>query len=182
MSFGHEKIRTTKAAEYSFMRNGDLVLRRGRSAESFAVLMLDKNRTYSHIGIVYIRNGIPYIIHVVPDRPGLVRSDPPEEFLSEKNASHYTIVRSDFEPVKLNAVAAQAWSFYSRKLAFDEQYDLASDNKLYCTELVIKAFNNSGIFFPDMVPQKLKLLVGSYAVIMPESFLANSHFTGIEAR
>lgn len=167
--------------DYTFLRNGDLVLRRGRSAESFVVYLFDNNRDYSHIGVVVIENQVPYIIHVVPDRPGLVRKDSPEAFLSYENASHFKIIRSDFQPLKLDFVASSAMSFYTRHLSFDNKYDLSTDNELYCTELVIKAFKSSNINFPDISPQKIQVLLGTFAVIMPSSFLENSHFTTIQS-
>lgn len=167
---------------FSFLRNGDLILRRGRSVESFAVYALDKNRDYSHIGIVVIENGSPFIIHVVPDKPDLVRKESPAVFLSDKNASHFKIIRSDFQPERLKAVAETALSFYKKQLIFDNKYDLSTDDKLYCSELIMKAFGKNKIYFPDIVPQKLRLIIGTYFVIMPGTFLENSHFTGIENR
>lgn len=167
---------------FNFLRNGDLVLRRGRSVESFAVYALDKNRDYSHIGIVVIENDTPFIIHVVPDKPDLVRKESPAVFLSNENASHFKIIRSDFPSDRLKAVAETALSFYKKQLVFDNKYDLSTDDELYCSELIIKAFEKNKIYFPDIVPQKLRLIIGTYFVVMPGSFLVNSHFTGIDAR
>jgi hypothetical protein len=177
--FNREGLNHLGKSDYSFLRNGDLVLRRGRSVESYAVYLLDKNRDYSHIGIVYIEDNIPYIIHVIPDKPAIVRKDSPEEFLSAHNASLYKIIRADFTAQKLAEVAETANAFYAQKLTFDNNYDLSTDNSLYCTELVLKAFGRCNIRFPEILPQKIKLLFGTYSVIMPGSFLENSHFTGI---
>lgn len=174
---GGRKITTPH--DYSFLRNGDLVLRRGRSVESFAVCILDKNRDYSHIGIVCIENKVPYIIHIVPDQPDRVRKDLPEIFLSNGNASHFKVLRSDFETEKLKKVSEAASGFFNRKFTFDNKYDLSTDTVLYCTELIIKAFKYNNITFPDIFPQNIKLLTGSYKIIMPGSFLENSHFTSV---
>lgn len=166
---------------YNFLHNGDLVLRRGKSMESFAVYMFDSNRDYSHIGIVAFENNKPFIIHIVPDSPDCVRRDKPEVFLSPDNASHFKILRPDFSLETLNNVADTALQFFYHKLTFDNNYNIYSDSTLYCTELVLKAFNKNSITFPEIIPQKLKLLIGSYSVFMPGSFLRNSHFTSIKA-
>lgn len=171
-----------KDIDFRFLRNGDLVLRRGRSVESLVVYALDKNRDFSHVGIVAVEKGVPYIIHIVPDQPGKVRKELPEVFLNTDNASHFKIIRSDFRPTDLKMVAEAANTFYKRHLTFDNQYDLSTDNQLYCSELIIKAFRKNNICFPDIVPQKLKLLMGKYYVIMPGSFVSNSHFTCINSR
>jgi hypothetical protein len=172
---------TKKFTTHSLLKNGDLVLRRGKSMESFAVYIFDKNRDYSHIGIVAIDNNKPYIIHIVPDKPDMVRKDTPEEFLSDENASHFLILRPDFSQQELKSVANSALQFYTDKLIFDNNYSIQSDSALYCTELVIKAFKKNNITFPDIVPQKLKLILGTYQVIMPGAFIENSHFTGLLA-
>jgi hypothetical protein len=166
--------------DFNFLRKGDLVLRRGRSVESFAVCMFDINRDYSHIGIVIVENKVPYVIHIVPDSPYRVRKDLPSIFLSNENASHFKVLRSDFQPEILNKVEAVAVGFFKSQLTFDTKYDLSTDTELYCTELIIKAFENSNITFPDIKPQKIKLLIGAYDVIMPGSFLLNSHFTSVK--
>ena len=168
-------------ADFSFLHNGDLILRRGRTVESFAVYTLDRKHNYSHIGIVAYENHIPYIIHVVPDRPGIVMKELPADFLSKKNASQYRILRSDFNTSELERVAGNAFDFYKRKLVFDDRYDLATDRELYCSELILKAFENSNICLSGIRPQKVSLLVGVYYVIMPGVFIENSHFTTVRA-
>lgn len=170
-----------KVISYGILKNGDLVLRRGKSIESFAVYVFDKNRDYSHIGIVAVENNQPYIIHIVPDKPNTVRKDLPQEFLSNENASHYLVLRSNFSQSVLNNVSSTALQFYTDKLVFDNNYNIQNDSALYCTELVLKAFKKNNITFPDMLPQSLKLIIGTYSIYMPGAFLTNSHFTGIIA-
>lgn len=167
--------------KFSFLKNGDLILRRGKSAESFAVYLLDQNRNFSHIGIVAIENNIPYVIHVVPDESGFVRKELPENFLSSESVSHYKVIRSDFSSETLSEVAATAMSFYKMKRSFDNKYDLSTESELYCTELVIKAFENNNISFSGMHPQLIHGVWRVYSVIMPDSFLSNSHFTTVRA-
>ncbi len=171
----------TGTKDFSFLRNGDLILRQGRSVESFAVYILDKNHDFSHIGVVAYENHKPYIIHVVPDAPGQVRKDLPSTFLSGKNASRYRILRSDFCRANLDRVAENAMNFYSRKLLFDNNYDLSTEQELYCSELVIRAFEKSNLCLPGILPQKISLLTGVYYIIMPGIFLSNSHFTTVRA-
>ncbi len=178
-SFSDQKSQVK--VDYTFLQNGDLVLRKGRSVESMAVSLSDKNSDFSHIGIVVVENSVPYIIHVVPDQPDVVRKELPEVFLDPGKASRYKVLRSDFNSDLLNTVAETANDFYNRHLAFDNSYDFSTDSSLYCTELVLKAFEKCKIVFPDIVPQKIRLIVGTYFIIMPGSFLVNSHFTHIKS-
>ena len=127
------------------LNNGDLILRRGRSTESYAVYLADKNAEFTHLGIISIEDEIPFVIHVVPDKNKLVKKESLKEFLKPKNASEFAIYRSHYNKFFLDKVVQEANSFYLKKYEFDNKYDLETDSKLYCTELVLKAFNNVGI-------------------------------------
>ncbi|MCK4408266.1 MAG: hypothetical protein KAV44_11365, partial [Bacteroidales bacterium] len=47
------------------VKNGDLVFRKGRSIASRVVLITDRASSYSHVGVIYMLNEIPYVIHTV---------------------------------------------------------------------------------------------------------------------
>lgn len=163
------------------LQDGDLVLRRGRSAESFAVYLFDKNRDYSHIGIVVLKNGKPNIIHATPDGNACVQMENPSEFLSPDKASHALILRPNISTDLKKKAGQTALSYYRQKLKFDNHYDLATDNELYCTELILKAFGNNKIIFGNIKPQSIRVLTGVYSIVMPGSFSENSNFTRIKA-
>ena len=69
----------------SSLNNGDLILRCGRSTESYAVYLADKNAEFTHIGILALENNTPYVIHAVPDKNKLVKKETLDEFLKSKN-------------------------------------------------------------------------------------------------
>lgn len=161
------------------LKNGDVVLRRGRSIESFAVVYAKSDNEYSHIGITVIENGKPFIIHIIPDSPSVVRKDTPEEFLSKKNASHFCVLRPKLNDKQIQSVTESAEQFYEQHILFDENYNLADDAFMYCSELVLKAFSKNSIIIGDIKPQKLKFTLGNHEIIMPNSFVKSSHFTGI---
>ncbi len=151
------------------LNNGDLVLRCGRSTESYAVYLADKNAEFTHLGIISIEDEIPFVIHVVPDKNKLVRKESLKEFLKPKNASEFAIYRSHYNKFFLDKVVQEANSFYLKKYEFDDKYDLETDSKLYCTELVLKAFNNAGISLKVKV-KVLKYGIGKHNIIFPSEF------------
>ena len=151
------------------LNNGDLILRRGRSTESYAVYLADKNAEFTHLGIISIEDEIPFVIHIVPDKNKLVKKESLKEFLKPKNASEFAIYRSHYNKFFLDKVVQEANSFYLKKYEFDNKYDLETDSKLYCTELVLKAFNNVGISL------KIKATIfnygiGKHNIIFPSEF------------
>lgn len=163
------------------LKDGDLIFRRGRSAESLAVCLLDNNHDFSHIGIIARENGTPYVVHIVPENPGLVLKETTREFLECSKASHYAVYRPLFEINLLEKAAHQAISFYKQKKVFDNNYDMNSDSAFYCTELVIKAFKSVNIDLDDIVPQEIHLVNGSYEIFLPGSFQKSSRFTRLMA-
>lgn len=163
----------------SKLKNGDLVLRRGRSIESFAVVYAKSENEYSHIGITVFENGKPFIIHIIPDSPSVVRKDTPEDFLSQKNASRYCVLRPKLNEEELVKVTESAKQFFEKHISFDDNYNLTDDAAMYCSELVLKAFSYNRISLDDIKPQKLNFTLGFHDIIMPNSFVNSSHFAGI---
>lgn len=155
--------------EISKLRNGDLILRCGRSTESYAVILADKNAEFSHIGIISIENNEVFVIHAVPSKDQFIRKEKINIFLGQKNTSAYAIYRTHFSQKFLKNVVSEAQNFYDKKFTFDNEYDLNSNSKLYCTELVLKAFQNSGINL-KIEPQLFNYGIGKHQIIFPSAF------------
>ena len=164
----------------SGLQNGDLIFRRGKSPESYAVLVSGPQCRFSHVGIICIENGKPLVIHAVPGEnkkgPDFIKKEKISEFLAPKKASGYAVYRSDF-PAEMNKLAAQkARQYYQNKLSFDNQYDLNSDDKMYCTELVLKAFENNRLFPGEIKTTEINFIVGKKQIVFPGNILENPHF------
>lgn len=168
------------------LQNGDLILRRGRSIESFAIFLADKNRDFSHIGIVVIENKEPYVIHVAPgksvENSNRVRKERLETFLSPDKASRFAVYRSLFPAEELDNVATKAMEFYQNRVEFDNDYDLVSDQKLYCTELVLKAYEHLPLNKQKFELQEVRILSGVYKILFPGTFVNSPQFSLLYAR
>lgn len=151
------------------LKNGDLILRCGKSTESYAVILADSNTEFSHIGIISIENNIPYVIHAVPHKKYFIKKDKLKTFLSPKNASRYAVYRTKNTDEVLKKVAFEAESFYTNKYTFDNDYNLKTNSKLYCSELILKAFQNSGINL-NIKPKLLNYGIGKHLIIFPSEF------------
>lgn len=162
----------------SLFENGDLILRKGRSLESFAVYLSDDESDFTHIGIVSKEQSKIYVIHITPSKNNLVKKEGLEDFLSDKNTSRFSLIRPKFDLNTLNSVVGQANLFFKKKYTFDNQYDLKTDTELYCTELVYKAFLNAGITL-DVKPSNFNYVLGNHNIIMPSGFTNSSSFKKI---
>jgi hypothetical protein len=158
------------------LRNGDMIFRRGISIESQIVLMSDRECEYSHVGMIYFLEGKPSVIHSVPADSGddkeYIKLEPLEKFLAKDKASRFALYRLRSkvkdEPQK---ACEYAYDCYRKKYSFDNDYDLKSNSKLYCTELIWKAYKQAGI---DLVENRIKsidFLMINKKMIMPGSII-----------
>ena len=160
------------------LQNGDLILRCGKSTESYIVHLADNTSEFTHIGIIIIEKGQPYVIHAVPHKNHTLKKELFYDFLKPKKASSYAIYRSHYNTRKLNKVVNEAKKFYLNKCTFDNEYDLNTDTKLYCTELILKAFNNAGILL-NVKAKSLDFVIGKHTIIFPSEFTKEPQFKRI---
>jgi uncharacterized protein YycO len=125
-------------------RNGDVVFIRGRTWRSFLVRFAEASNDFSHVGIVSIVDGVPYVVHATPDAE-VVRLERAEDFLSPANADRAAVYRLDREALRAEAASREARNYFERGISFDHRFDIANGDRLYCTELVWRAFKAAGV-------------------------------------
>ena len=133
----------------SLLRDGDLLFRCGTSVESQAVVEMDKNKgMYSHIGIAINDGGVWKVVHAVPgeslDSIDRVKIEPVDTFFLTTRAVHGAAMRIKGCDAKAARQAAQ-WAVMKKGVAFDDQYNWNDSSRLYCTELVQRAYETVGV-------------------------------------
>jgi hypothetical protein len=131
------------SALLSGLQEGDIVLRAGNDVTSNMLRQLNlKDKRFSHCGIVFSESGAWWVYHSIgsesaPDQA--IKKEPlmhywnPEDNLAIGYA-HLHISRQ--ERTKLLHTAD---SLYRLQIPFDMQFDLKSDDRMYCTEMVAKS-------------------------------------------
>ena len=131
------------------MAEGVDVFRRGTGLMSHTVVAADGGR-YSHVGIVVDSAGVKMIVHAVPDEPDFpgdidrVKMESPRKFFSTINANVGEVVRYTDKNVA-SVAAREAMRLYRCGLLFDHDYDDNDSTKLYCSELVERAYLRAGV-------------------------------------
>jgi uncharacterized protein YycO len=74
-----------------------------------------------------------------------VRLERAEDFLSPANVDRAAVYRLDREALRAEAASREAWSYFERGIAFDHRFDIVNEDRLYCTELVWRAFRAAGV-------------------------------------
>jgi len=129
-------------------REGDLVLRCGYGLESRAVTQRSSS-TYSHIGILHFDSLTDewQVVHAVPaeDEPEYVKAEPVRIFFSPERACKGAWLRIRCSDEQARAATAYALRKAAEQVLFDNDYSLEDSTRLYCTELVWRAYGTQGI-------------------------------------
>jgi hypothetical protein len=152
----------------SLLHSGDIVMRTGIDVSSYLLSQMNQtNKTYSHCGIVMIENGYPFIYHSIggEDNPNAcLRRDSAVFFFSPYNNMGFGIARYDMQPAAIEKLGTISRQFYREKRKFDMDFDLKTDDRLYCAEFVYKA---------------VIAATGDSSYIIPTSVLGY-HFVGVD--
>lgn len=138
------------------LKTGDLVMRRGGDATSAMLCLLNQQeKFYSHCGLVVVENGYPFIYHSIggEDNPNeRMQRDSAGKWFSPANNLGFGIARLDVPEEKKGSIANVVRDFYKKGLRFDMKFDINTDDRLYCAEMVYKAvdkaLNDPGYFQP----------------------------------
>jgi len=122
------------------LRDGDIIFHTSRSAQSVAVQRATGSR-YSHMGIVLLRDGKPYVFEAV----STVRYTPLAQWTARGNGGHYVVKRlRDADKLLTPGAVAR---LHARTADFaGRPYDLTfewSDGRIYCSELVWKLYQRA---------------------------------------
>lgn len=126
------------------VHTGDIVTRAGNDFTSESLRSLNRrDKTFSHCGIASIENDTVFIYHALGGE-----WNPDQRLLRERFETFVTpyenkcagVFRFDIPLPMSRQVLSMAKNYYNRQLKFDLDFDLKTDDKLYCAEFVYKSF------------------------------------------
>jgi hypothetical protein len=158
---GYDQVRST-------VHDGDVIFQESRSAQSRAIRAATGSR-YTHVGLVFGAGGSPYVLEAVQP----VRRTPLEQWIRRGNDEHFVLMRlRDVSHLDTDAVRRVAEQFLGRD--YDLTFDW-SDARIYCSELVWKAYERGAhIHLNEPEPWSALNLGGSDA-----QALANKRLGGL---
>lgn len=142
-----KQIRATHLVDSArhFLHAGAIVLRRGNDAISSLFAELNKtDKSYSHCGIAFQEEGRWYVYHSIggEDNPDArLRRDAFSTFVRRNHNYGFAIAQLRLKPAQTASLQELVKSWYHEGKPFDMQFDLKSDDRLYCAEMLYKAFN-----------------------------------------
>ena len=147
----------------SLIKDYDIITRTGTDFTSQGLRKLCfKDRTYSHCGIAHYENDTLFIYHAVggeinPDET--LRRDPLDIYANGLDNEALGIFRFDLPDTFVkHRIDSLIRLYYNKKIKFDLQFDLSTDDKMYCAEFVAKvfsrAFNMPAMFTTHTIQRK----------------------------
>jgi Permuted papain-like amidase enzyme, YaeF/YiiX, C92 family len=132
------------------LENGDLIFRRGTSLESRTIMAFDKGFEFSHVGIVRKTGPDIEVIHASFGEEGqteeIIISEPIDRFLKPSSSAAAAAYRlNDQDTSKPLIALSEADRFLKARIPFDRDYDLRTAEKIYCTELIWRAYKKAGV-------------------------------------
>ena len=134
------------------LRDGDIIFHTSRSVQSIVIQKATHSK-YSHMGIVFIRDGNPFVYEAIKT----VRYTPLKKWVARGEGGHYVVKRLRDADRVLTPEAVAKLRQVAAKLQ-GKPYDLTfewSDSRIYCSELVWKIYDR-GLGLPVGRLQKLR--------------------------
>ncbi len=140
MEIGAALTAISQAKQY--VKQGDLILRTGRDFTSDIMRRVSlKDKTYSHCGIASFENDSLFVYHSIggewnPDQK--LRRDRFEFFCNPYENRGFGIFRYQLSHDEQVKVFELVRNFYNQGVIFDMQFNLDTNDKMYCSEFVYK--------------------------------------------
>ncbi len=137
-------VEHTPEFDYRCLQTGDIVMRNGKGliSEMFRRTS-QKDARFSHAGMVIVTNGRPEVFHMI-EQEGFsgIKREPFESFCRRSANKGFAVFRIPLLFKMETCIRTYLLNQFALKVRFDDQFDLNTDDALYCTELVYKAILN----------------------------------------
>jgi hypothetical protein len=129
------------------LQSGDIVVRLGNDITSNMLAQMNtRDKRFSHIGFCFKENNQWIVYHSLGAESGdnqYLRRDALVQFFNAENNLSIGIAFTKFDTSQRVAIYKKVKQWYDAKIPFDMAFELETDDKLYCSEMVAKAINYS---------------------------------------
>jgi hypothetical protein len=138
-------IKIAKAKK--LVHSGDIITRTGNDFTSQSLKNLNqRDKTFSHCGIASLENDTVFVYHSLggewnPNQK--IRRDPFEVFADPYNNNEIGIFRFSVSDTLLQNLVSVAKNYYTQGIMFDMDFDLKTDDRMYCAEYVYKSLEKA---------------------------------------
>ena len=118
------------------LRDGDIIFHRSTSRQAVAIAAATRS-DYTHVGLIFFDSGKPFVYEAVQP----VKRTPLKEWIERGERQHFVVKRlNDGRQVNAAALKHEVQNMLGK--GYDWLFEW-SDSKIYCSELVWKAYQRS---------------------------------------
>jgi hypothetical protein len=150
-------------------QTGDLILRAGDDMLSQQIKYLNQNdQTYSHSGLIMVQKGQKMVCDIYPYRndADTIEFQPIDSFANPSRNLSCALYRYNLSGPERDSLISIIEQYRSNNVRFDRLYDLSTDNRLYCSEMIAKAIEGATRhriqIKPMNIPFRMRKLVEAY--------------------
>lgn len=162
---------------------GDLVFRSSDTWAGRVVRAVDRGTAATHVGIVVDTGPDPLVVHAVPGEgsgdPGGVRAEPVSSYLSRFRARSGSVWRPLATAAQRQQAADASMAALAAGFGFDERFDLSTPHRVYCTELVWRAYQTAGVDLTAGRRDTLRFLGSRLEILLPSTLLTAGGLTQV---
>ncbi|MBK7882649.1 MAG: hypothetical protein IPJ81_01535 [Chitinophagaceae bacterium] len=128
----------------NIIKTGDLIVRTGNDFTSESLRGLNqRDQTYSHCGIASIENDTLFVYHALggefnPDQK--IKREIFKNFSEPYSNRGIGIYRFGIRQADIAGCIQMAKQLYQEGVMFDMEFDLKTNNRMYCAEFVYKSY------------------------------------------
>ena len=154
------------------IKSGDIITRRGSDFTSECLRQINtRDKTWSHCGIASVEHDSVFVYHALggdfnPDET--IRRDHIKTFADPANNRGIGVYREQLDQPQTRELLSITQKLFENKTRFDMDFDLRTDERMYCAEFVYKAFlwsTNGQVHF-DSSRIKDKVFIGVDDIIL----------------
>ncbi len=139
----HKSEKWLKAnPEDGVLHSGDLICRHGRGVISNAFKSFSvRESKFSHTGIISIEKGKIWVYHAIggeENKTNKMRKEELKTFCDPRYVHSFAAYRYDLDSIQTVSLIEQVKSFFEAGLEFDTDFDMKSDDRMYCSEFIYK--------------------------------------------
>ena len=133
------------------LHSGDVILRDSKGLiGTFFRNLSQTEKKYSHAGFIRIRGGKIWVCHYIDQDNGKgLKLEELKDFVDRGKCNAFAVYRFDINQQEEKNLDNIINASITHPLPFDSDFDLKTDNSLYCTEWIAKSlFKSSNISIP----------------------------------
>ncbi|HEU4471886.1 MAG TPA: hypothetical protein VFR58_12415 [Flavisolibacter sp.] len=131
----------------ALLKDGDMVVRTGTELSSQFIREFNRqDKRYSHAGLVFHRDGHPFVYHIVPEAEnpeGRLKADSFLRFCNPRRTAGFGIYRFDMTEAEIGSLKQQVEGWLAKGVRFDSAFNFNNDELMYCSELVSKGVSRA---------------------------------------